>query len=62
MDHNDARELIAEIQALEDKAHRRGFTETAHALNEAKNKAGWEYAGKLERESRIAYQRRPTPY
>lgn len=34
--------LAVEIEALEQHAHRLGFTETAQAINKAKNKLGWE--------------------
>lgn len=37
--------LIDDIQALESRAHRLGMTVTGHALNNAKNAAGWELAG-----------------
>ena len=42
--------LIAAIAKAEQMAHRFNFSATAHALNAAKNKAGWEAARHLERE------------
>lgn len=36
--------FIAQLQALEDRAHRLGLTLTAQAINAAKDQAGWEYA------------------
>lgn len=39
--------FVREIEDLEHKAHCYGYTQTAHALNAAKNKAGWEHAEKL---------------
>lgn len=44
--------FILDIQALESRAHRLGMVETAHALNAAKNKAGWELAGQIETASK----------
>lgn len=41
--------LIGELQSLESRAHRLKMTETAQALNAAKNKAGWELAEQLTR-------------
>lgn len=41
-------EVLAEIEAVERKAHAAGLTITAHTLNNAKNAAGWEMAGELE--------------
>ena len=44
---NAARQqFLSELQELEDRAHRLGMTITGHALNKAKNAAGWEIAGK----------------
>jgi hypothetical protein len=40
--------LIADIQALESRAHRLRCLRAAHALNEAKNRLGWELAEHLE--------------
>jgi hypothetical protein len=39
----DFQELVRHLQVLQGEAHRLGFHETAHALNEAMNKCGWEY-------------------
>lgn len=39
--------LIAQIETLEHQAHRLRMTVTAHALNNAKNSAGWECAGNI---------------
>lgn len=41
------RMLINDIQALENRAHRLRMTLAGHALNEAKNKAGWELAEQM---------------
>lgn len=40
--------LVIDINALESRAHRLGMTVTGHALNNAKNAAGWELAGDTE--------------
>jgi hypothetical protein len=40
--------LIGDLQLLEGRAHRLGMHVTAHALNRAKNAAGWELAGDVE--------------
>lgn len=46
---NTARKiLLQDIQELETRAHDHGMTITAHALNNAKNAAGWELAGETE--------------
>lgn len=37
--------LIADIEALEQRAHKLGMTLTAQALNRAKNATGWSLAG-----------------
>lgn len=39
--------FVLAIERLEHEAHAMGFLRTAHALNEAKNKAGWEIAERL---------------
>jgi len=39
------RQVIDDIQALESRAHALGMTLTGHALNRAKNVAGWTMAG-----------------
>lgn len=36
-------------QELENEAHALGFHTTAHLLNKAKTKAGWEYADQVEK-------------
>lgn len=41
--------LIADIQALESRAHRLMMVGAALALNKAKNRAGWELAEQIER-------------
>ncbi len=48
-DRNAAYQLILDIQALENRAHRLGLHATAHALNSAKNASGWEIAGEPEK-------------
>lgn len=40
--------LLEDIQLLETRAHHLGLTVTGHALNNAKNAAGWEMAGNIE--------------
>lgn len=45
LDRNACTMLLGDIQALESRAHRLGMTITGHALNNAKNAAGWELAG-----------------
>lgn len=47
-DRNACHILLSDIQALESRAHRLGMTVTGHALNNAKNAAGWELAGETE--------------
>lgn len=44
-----SREMIAEIQHLENLAHAQGFIKTAVALNQAKNTIGWETVDMLGR-------------
>lgn len=39
------RQLLSELQEMEQRAHDLGMTITGHALNNAKNAAGWEMAG-----------------
>lgn len=46
-DWDAVRILIGDIQALESRAHRLKMIETAHSLNAAKNKAGWEFEGQI---------------
>lgn len=46
-DFNACKALINEIQVLESRAHRLKMIETGHALNAAKNKAGWELEGQV---------------
>lgn len=48
LDFPAARALINDIQFLEDRAHRLKMTKAAHALNSAKNAAGWELAEQTE--------------
>jgi hypothetical protein len=43
-----AQMLINDIQALESRAHRLKMLRAAHALNAAKNAAGWELAEQAE--------------
>lgn len=47
-DRNACTMLLGDIQTLESRAHRLGMTITGHALNNAKNAAGWELAGETE--------------
>lgn len=46
-DFDAVRAFINDIQSLESRAHRLKMVEAAHALNEAKNKAGWEFEGQM---------------
>lgn len=41
----EAHEIINALQALEMRAHSAALTVTGHAINNAKNAAGWELAG-----------------
>lgn len=43
--HIEAHEIINALQALEMRAHSARLTVTGHAINNAKNAAGWELAG-----------------
>lgn len=47
-EYEEVRQIIADIQALETRAHRVRMTATAQALNVAKNAAGWELAEAIE--------------
>ena len=38
-------QLLADLQDIEDRAHREGMTLTAKGINRAKNAAGWEITG-----------------
>lgn len=40
--------IINELQSLESRAHKAGLHVTGHAINNAKNAAGWELAGNVE--------------
>ena len=51
-DYDACRMLILDLQALQSRAHRIGMVLTAHALNEAMNKAGWELAEDMEANKR----------
>lgn len=42
-------DLILGLEAAEQSAHRAGLHATAHAINAAKNRAGWERAEQLQR-------------
>lgn len=44
-----AQNIIAQIEDVKQQAHHAEMHEAARALNEAKNKAGWELAGYIER-------------
>ena len=46
-DFNACKLLINDIQALESRAYRLNMIETAHALNKAKNTAGWELESQI---------------
>lgn len=41
-------DLLREIEACEQRAHKCGMLVTARALNRAKNALGWEIAGDIE--------------
>lgn len=43
----EAHAIINDLQALEMRAHQAGLTVTGHAINNAKNTAGWEMAGNV---------------
>lgn len=45
-------DLILALEAAEQTAHRAGMHATAHAINVAKNRAGWERAEHLEMQER----------
>lgn len=49
MQNNTHQGFVVAIARLEQEAHVMGFLRTAHALNEAKNKAGWEIDERLEK-------------
>lgn len=44
----EAHTIVDELQTLETRAHQAGLTVTGHAINNAKNAAGWELAGNVE--------------
>lgn len=46
-DFDAVHQLIGDIQDLENRSHRLMMVETAHSLNAAKNKAGWELAEQI---------------
>lgn len=50
--------LVQELQELERRAHGCGLHVTAHALNRAKNAAGWEIAGNVEEAGRASRDKR----
>lgn len=52
LDFPAAQNFILEIQASQTRAHRLGMIETAHALNAAMNKAGWELAAQIEQHNK----------
>jgi hypothetical protein len=52
-------DLVAEIEAAEQRAHHLGLHVTAHALNRAKNALGWEIAGDITRAGMAARDERP---
>ena len=39
--------FLAEVEAVEQRAHALGLNATAHMVNAAKNRAGWEIADKM---------------
>ena len=39
--------FLAEVEAVEQRAHALGLNATAHMVNAAKNRAGWEIADKV---------------
>lgn len=52
-------QLLGEIEALEQEAHRIDAFVTARALNQAKNALGWEMAGNLLAAGKAARGVRP---
>ncbi len=50
--------LLDEIQACEDRAHKLGLHVTGHALNRAKNALGWELAGDIEKAGKASRDER----
>lgn len=56
--HKDRRALISKIAAAEQAAHKCGMHVTAHALNRAKNAAGWEIDGNTEEAGRASRDER----
>ncbi len=52
-----AQNVIKQIEELEHEAHAAGLIVTAHRLNEAKNKAGWELAEFMELQEKPKRQR-----
>lgn len=53
------RQLIQEIEEIEQRAHRLGMHVTAGALNRAKNALGWETIGDVKRAGEAARDQRP---
>jgi hypothetical protein len=51
-------DLIASIAAAEQAAHKCSMNVTAHALNRAKNAAGWEIDGNIEEAGRASRDER----
>lgn len=51
--------IVAEIQALETRAHQFGLHVTGRALNQAKNACGWEVAGDTLMAGKAALGERP---
>lgn len=49
-------QLISEIQEMESRAHDLGMHVTGHALNRAKNAAGWEVAGEVDQAAKAAFR------
>ena len=56
-DFDAVRLLINDIQLLESRCHWLGMIQTAHAMNAAKNEAGWEF----ERHLVAARKRKDQP-
>lgn len=49
MKASEFNDLVLALEAAEQTAHRSGLYATAHAINAAKNQAGWERAEQLDR-------------
>lgn len=53
------RNMLQDLEELEQRAHHLGMSVTAHAVNRAKNTLGWEIAGDVERAGMASRDERP---